>query len=94
MRISIVGIAWFKREDYDKIKRLSTDGDGLPATYDDWLKAAEDIADQFRSNGQAFQKVHIDPNAFPAWCAARGLDVNAQARIRFSNEHVAGVHND
>jgi hypothetical protein len=94
MRISVFGIAWFKREEYDAIKRLFIDGDGLPATYDEWLKAAERIVDKFTRDGQAFRKVHIDPYTFPAWCAARGLEINTQARVRFSTERAAGIYDD
>lgn len=92
MRIAIIGIAWFKREDYAALKRLSSDGNTFAATYDDWLQSAEQLIEKFRTDGQAFQKVYIDPNTFPAWCATRGLEVNSQARIRFANETVGGAH--
>jgi hypothetical protein len=88
MRVSIVGIAWYKREDYERLKLLFTDGDKLHATYDDWLNGAERLLNQLRRDGQAFQKVYIDPDTFPGWCAARGLDVDAKARVRFSSESV------
>jgi hypothetical protein len=94
MRISVTGIAWYKREDYERLRALFMDGDKLPSTYDQWLNKAEDIVNQFRSNGQAFQKVYIDPNTFADWCSARGLDIDAKARMRFSNEGAAGKHGD
>jgi len=87
MRVSVVGIAWYKREDYETLKRLFTDGENLPTTYDDWLNRAESLLNQLRRNGQAFRKVYIDPNKFPGWCAARGLDIDAKARTRFSAEN-------
>lgn len=66
MRVSLVGIAWFRHEDYDRLRKLFTDGDGLPPTYEGWLKLAERLVDQLRRNGQAFRKVYIDPDTFPA----------------------------
>jgi len=93
MRISVIGIAWYRRTDYETLKRLFVDGEKLPATYDQWLKSAERPANQFSRDGQAFQKVYIDPDTFPAWCAARGLDIDANARTQFSAESV-GKHSD
>jgi len=81
-----IGIAWYKKEDYETLKRLFADGDNLPTTYDDWLNTAERLLKQLRRDGQAFQKVYIDPDTFPSWCAARGLEMNAEARTRFSAE--------
>jgi hypothetical protein len=92
MSISIVGVAWYKKEDYETLKRLFTDGENLPETYDEWLKKAEGRLDEFRRNGQAFQKVYIDPDTFPAWCASRGIDIDAKARTRFSAEGVGPIN--
>jgi hypothetical protein len=94
MRVSVVGIAWYKGEDYETLKRLFVDGDNLPETYEEWLNSAERLVNQLRRDGLAFQKVYIDPDTFPAWCAAKGLDLNATARTRFSAESVAGKHGD
>ena len=89
MKISVVGIAWYRQEDYERLLSLFVDSNKLASTYEEWLKQAERLTDQLRRTGQAFQKVYIDPDTFPAWCAARGLNIDAKARIRFANEFVA-----
>jgi hypothetical protein len=94
MRISIVGIPWYERADYDSLRRIFIDRDKLPELFDQWLQLAEDLLNQFRKSGQAFRKVPIDPATFPAWCANRGLNIDAKARIEFANEWVAGKHTD
>jgi hypothetical protein len=92
VKVSILGIAWYRREDYPILLNLFSDRAILPATYDDWFKRAENLMDQLKTSGFAFQRVYIDPQTFPAWCAARGLDVNAEARSRFASESVAGIN--
>ena len=89
LRVSITGIAWYRREDYDRIRTICADGDGFSPSYDDWLKAAEGLADRMKRAGSAFQKVYIDPDTFPAWCTSRGMNIDSKARIRFANEFVA-----
>lgn len=91
MKIAVVGIAWYKREDYKALLALFTDSEKLAPNYQEWLKAAERLTDQLRRSGQAFQKVYIDPETFPA---SRGLNIDANARIRFANEAVAGKNPD
>ena len=92
MSVSVIGIAWYKREDYETLKRMFTDGDNLPETYGEWLKTAERVVSQLRRDGQAFKKVYIDPDIFPAWCASRSLELDATARSQFSAESAFGKH--
>ncbi|MBA3572165.1 MAG: hypothetical protein H0W34_09375 [Pyrinomonadaceae bacterium] len=81
-------------EHYDELRCLFSDGKNLPATYDEWLKKAQDLFDKFKREGHNVEKVYIEPDTFPAWCAERGLDVNSQARVRFANESVYKKHRD
>jgi len=92
MKASVIGIAWYKSQDYETLKRLFIDGDNLPTTYGEWLQSAERVVNQLRRDGHAFQKVYIDPETFSAWCAARDLELDANARTRFSAESVSGRH--
>ena len=90
MKISVMGIAWYRREDYEKLKKLCADGDTFAPRYDDWLKSAENLVNKLRSEGRAYRKIYIDPDTFQAWCAQRGIEINSQARTRFSAEAAYG----
>lgn len=90
--IRAVGIAWFRRENYAKARKLFKDGHKLSPTYDQWLKRAKRAEKELKAQGHIVEKAYIDPETFPAWCRARGLDINAEARIRFANEFVAGKY--
>jgi hypothetical protein len=89
MRVSITGIAWYHEGDYLRLRALFEDEKPLHPSYQEWLKAAERLTEQLRRDGNAFQKVYIDPNTFPLWCADRGLKIDSKARMRFANEFVA-----
>jgi hypothetical protein len=80
---SVTGIAWYKKEDYEKLLSLFIDRGDMASTYQEWLISSESLVDQLRQSGNAFQKVYIDPATFPAWCAARRMNINAEARARF-----------
>lgn len=78
-----VGIAWYRREDYARARKLFKDGDQMFARFDDWLKAAENAKQVEEANGHVVFKAYIDPDTFPAWCKTRGLDIDANARMEF-----------
>lgn len=92
MRIAIVGVPWYKREDYQRLLRIFSDRDNFATTYDEWLKAAESVMNNLRRNGHACQKVYIDPDTFPAWCAVNTIDIDAKARTLFASDFVARKH--
>lgn len=82
------GIPWYRREDYSRIMAIMEDAHQLPDTWEEWFKKAKYLRDDMRRQGVLIQQVTIDPDTFPGWCKARGLHVNAQARMAFANEEV------
>jgi|SRR5580704_4484660 hypothetical protein len=81
----IIGIAWYKKEDYKRIVSISKDGNIFSPSYEVWLAAAEKHVRALESKGFTVIKTEINPDTFPAWCAANGMDINGKARIAFGN---------
>lgn len=79
----INGIAWYRRDDYARLLTILEDADKLPRTFDDWLKKAEAHEKKLSTRGMRVMRVIIDPDAFPGWCLANGLNVDAEARRKF-----------
>lgn len=84
--IGAIGMAWYTRQDYPRILEIMEDAENLPATWHDWNKKAERIQRDAERQGHIVIRAVIDPDDFPVWCRARGLNVDAEARIRFANE--------
>lgn len=79
-------MAWYKRENFIKLRAMFDDGDTLHGTYDEWLAAANEGFNRFasRKDVRVF-KIDIDPVEFPRWCAAKGLRMNSKARTEYCN---------
>lgn len=88
MQVRATGIAWYKPDEYNRFRKLCSDGRKLPPTYNQWLKQANKAIDRFTAEGNIVEKVYLDLDTFPDWCKRRGLDIDAKARIRFANEFV------
>lgn len=87
------GIAWYKSEDdYKKLLKIFEDAANLPDTYQEWLNGAKQGIKEMAAKGYTLEPVNIDPETFPDWCASRGLNINAEARIAFVNFTVFKNH--
>ena len=62
------------------------DGQSLPNTFDKWQSRAEAKERQLRAQGYIVVRAALYSEDFVAWCAQRGLDVDAHARMEFANE--------
>ena len=83
--VIILGFVWYKPEDYDAIRRIMADGHEFPATFHEWRIKAETGEKKFRREGKVVVRAYIDPESFPDWCRARGLNVDSEARKLFAN---------
>lgn len=81
-----IGMPWYKREEYDRIKAVMEDGDKLPETYDEFLAAFESGCQYFRKHGHLPMQVYINPDTFPEWCRQNNFHLNAFSRITFARE--------
>ena len=84
-QVQIVGMAWFKPENFVRLRAMFEDGDKLHRTYDEWLRAAETGRKAQEVKGLRVVCVDIDPNDFPKWCKAKGMNLNANARMQYAS---------
>lgn len=94
MRISAVGIPWYRREDYPRILAVMADRHLLPASFHAWLQAAQQTVEKIKASGQVPVKAHVSPDEFVAWCRSRGLDINADARMEFAATVARAMYQD
>lgn len=84
--IRAVGMVWYAdAATYYRCRALFSDGHLLPATFIEWRNKAEQGFKHQQRQGFITIKAYIDPGTFPDWCSARGLDLNAKARMEFAN---------
>lgn len=84
MQMNAIGIAWYRQEDYDRLKAMFPDGDVLPDTFDSWRQKAQQLVLDLVGERILVKKAYIDPEMSPEWCRARGLAMDAQARTLYA----------
>jgi len=84
----ITGVAWYRPEQWERLREVSEDVENLEETYQAWLQTAERmIRDGIPANVHV-EKVDIDVEEVLAWCNARGLAMNAEARSQYVSEQL------
>ncbi|NMV37220.1 hypothetical protein [Ralstonia insidiosa] len=91
LSVQAVGIPWYKESDFLRLRALFVDGDKLHPTFLQWKDAAEQLHKRLMRQGVVVVKAYIDPETFPAWCAANGHNVDANGRNAFANVEAARV---
>lgn len=79
----VLGVAWYRQEQWQLLRSVSEDRDRLEATYEAWLRQAEETLADMKSNGLNVRKVEVDVNELAEWCSSRAVPVNSQSRSDF-----------
>jgi hypothetical protein len=85
----ITGVAWYRPEQWQRLREVSEDVDNLEETYDAWLQTAERTTRDIPTD---VEKIDVDVEEVLAWCKVMGLPMNAASRARFVSERVRQKH--
>jgi hypothetical protein len=84
--MQLVGIAWYRSDQWQRLRELSVDTETLEQTHQEWLTMATKTLDDLQKAGLRVQKVDVDVEELVRWCQERELPVDAKARARFVTE--------
>ena len=84
----VVGFAWYRPDQWQRVREVSADGDDLHDNYLEWLQSAEERLEELRSSGLRVEKVDVHSAALILWCNKRGLEINGEARSRYVAERL------
>ena len=82
-KLQSIGAAWYRAEQWPRLREISADADKLEETYEGWLYHAEAAIAQMIDQGIAIIKVPVDVNDLEAWCRQRALPIDGAARVQF-----------
>ena len=80
------GVAWFRVEQWERLRDISADKDNLEETYEEWVVSAEKALVNLRAQGINARKVDVDVEELFQWCQTKRIPVNSESRSRFVAE--------
>ena len=82
-RQQILGVCWYRPEQWKRLKAISTDRDQLQDTYEDWEKDANRAIQALRLTGKIVKKVNVDLEQLLTWCNLKDIPVDGEARSEY-----------
>ena len=84
----IVGIAWYRPEQYGLLRALAADADSMANTYEEWLAGVTKTMDDSRQRGIVARRVDVEVRDLAAWCQQRGRPLGGAARSTYAAENL------
>ncbi|MDP2662331.1 MAG: hypothetical protein Q8R28_16540 [Dehalococcoidia bacterium] len=79
----VVGVAWYRKDQWDELLRLSEDRACLEDTFGEWLVDARLTLLRLRREGLDVRQVDVDVNDLASWCKEQGVHVTASTRAGY-----------
>lgn len=80
----VIGIPWYRPEDWARVKSIMPDAGKLHDTFAEWEREARRTEREVRRQRQRVERVMLDLDAFLAWCTIRGRPSDAAARAEYA----------
>jgi ribosomal protein L12E/L44/L45/RPP1/RPP2 len=79
----MVGIGFYRREQWPLLLEAADDSHILEKTYDEWLDVVDTSIDAIKAHGLEPKLVDVDVDELISFCRKEGLRNNAGARSKF-----------
>jgi len=80
----VLGIAWFRPDQWDLLRSLSVDVDVLELTHAEWEKLARQTIQDLARQGILARRVDVDVEQLQAWCIAQQRPLDASSRAAYA----------
>jgi hypothetical protein len=87
-----IGFAWYRPEQWQRVRDISDDVEDLHDTYPEWLRLAEENFNRLENTGAHVEKVDIDSEQLIIWCNERGLPIIGASRSQYAAEKLREQH--
>ena len=84
--MTVIGVAWYRREQWDRLLEIAADRDQLEGTYDEWKANAEAALPKLVRSGILPRKIDVDVEELLRWCHAQKCPGDGSARSFFTAE--------
>ena len=86
------GVAWFDREQWQRLQQVAADPERLEESYEAWLAMAERAIRDLEATGILIEKVPIGTAELIAWCNEQARPIDSSARAKFAARQLRKLH--
>lgn len=78
-----IGVAWYRPEQWQRLREISTDNDVVEETYAEWVRSAKKALRVMRRQGVYPVKIDVDVEELLRWCENQHIPVDGEARSSY-----------
>jgi endo-alpha-1,4-polygalactosaminidase (GH114 family) len=82
----VIGIGFYKREQWTRLLERASDSYRLESSYDEWLEVVTSSVEKIRAQGIKPVLVDVDIEELTDYCKKKGLENNGATRSMFVAE--------
>ena len=86
-----VGVVWYTKDEWGKMKDICIDKERFEETYEDWEAMVARTVAEMKKAGLKAIKVYVTADEFRDWCAHYSYPMDASSRSRFIVEKEMGA---
>lgn len=79
----IVGVAWYSKEQWNRLRELADDKDALNDSYEEWLERWNEFTKRGPISKDRLLKVEVDVDDLARWCQFRNRLLDGKARSEY-----------
>jgi hypothetical protein len=84
----VIGLAWYRPEQWQRLRQVSVDVEDLEETYFEWVSVASACFQEVQELGVDIRRVDVDVEDLVEWCKRRGLPLDAEARVSYVTDRI------
>ncbi|MCF8094331.1 MAG: hypothetical protein K9J79_03125 [Desulfobacteraceae bacterium] len=81
-----IALAWYSREQWELLRQVAADADGMEETYEQWEDNAGNAYRILYRSGYVVETVDVDVPELLRWCKSRNRPLNSEARSDYIEE--------
>ena len=79
----ILGVGWYKKEQWSLLRENSIDVEELEGTYYEWVANTNDTIKKMSNSPSRIEKIDIDVEELIEWCRKEKCALNGESRSKF-----------
>lgn len=88
----LIGVAWFREDEWLKLREVVEDPKQLESSYEDWRTGAEKLMVDLLASGVQAEPVYVHVDELLDWCLENERPVNAQATSDYVAERMQAMY--
>ncbi len=81
---TIIGVAWYRKDQWDLLKKITNEPEIPEDTYEEWLENAKEQIHKLELSGITVKKVDLDVDDVVKWCKQKHVSINSNSIAEYA----------